>query len=66
MKKIIKANNTELGPWTSTDVIEGRARTIYTVETKRAYYRSNSLDSVMKLWQKMNDNSEVLDVSRLG
>lgn len=49
-------------PGTVTDL----TKSIYYIQTARAFYEANNMTVVMNLWKDSKDSSEVLDVGRLG
>ena len=42
------------------------AKPIFTVETEQTLYKGNTLNDAMRLWATSGDDSEVIDVIRLG
>lgn len=76
-KRKILAPGTEEGPWTLTQLLEGKGRSVVYVETEKSIYVANDLDTAMQLWKthatlahlsdaSKYDDSKVINVSRLG
>ena len=64
MKRVYKVS----GMWEGNVNISNldEAEPIFTVETAEALYKGNTLNEVMMLWKTSEDNSEVINISRLG
>lgn len=63
-KKLIVKSGTWLGKINSTNL--ENAKPIFTLETIDRVYKANTLNEVLNLWRTSKDDSEVLDIDRLG
>jgi hypothetical protein len=51
---------------TVDNLLAGLCRPVFTLETQECRYQANSLTEVMHLYRDAKDDSEVLDLNRLG